>query len=61
MPGAPGGYLVIRRAKVGERVLANLDEDLALVAEVHVEGRRRQADFLGDFADGRALITLSHK
>jgi hypothetical protein len=41
-----------------QRPLADLQEDAALVLEMHVEGGGGDADLIGDPADGGALIAL---
>jgi len=37
---------------------ADLVQDLVLVAEVHVERRRRDPDLVGDLADGGAFVAF---
>ena len=55
------GDLAVAGQQGCDRALADLQQDLVLVAEVHVEGGGGDADLVGDLADRGALVAVATK
>ena len=51
----------VRGDHTRDGVAADLDQDFVFVAKMHVERGRRHANFIRDFPDRRAFITVFHE